>query len=524
VLIGSVVALSLALRLIGLSSHSLWFDEAVEYWTSAADLGSLFALAKTQHLQPPLFSLLLHYWLLVSDSVLWIRLLSVLLSTVGLVSLMVLARRLLSRRAALVAGVLFATLPASIDYSREASEYALLLATAPLFMLASYRAFRADNGRKDAVWVLCGVLTLYSQYGGAILVVATGGLFAAQLLVTGSWRRIGRIIAFTAVGLIMSVPLAHFVLYQGSSAATSSMQPLASLSSELALLSNGVARTVVHLSRRQQYPPVDSGSLPPLALLAILVALVLASRSVRFRLTYIWIGSVFGLYVLLVRFSLYGYGIFGLRYSLFLLPGLVLLFSALFHYLSSYLGGSWAKSLLTIVVTALLAAYGIKEVGPSNLSPPRSSIEASSHLLSRENTQALSTYLGNAFMQGDEMYVLYGASPAFRYYAIQDGLEHDPLLADSWILDCWSGVEERVKQGACSGRIAYGAWIRGKSSSEKLDSLLGHYQTWPDSLWVVSSHMGDLELSDLLDGLQQHYIIVDDYQVNSDRAILLGLR
>ena len=69
------------ITLNNLTHASIWFDEAVEYWYSKDFYGilpwngtveSMYSRIITTY-QPPLYNVIMHFWLLIADNEFWFR-------------------------------------------------------------------------------------------------------------------------------------------------------------------------------------------------------------------------------------------------------------------------------------------------------------------------------------------------------------------------------------------------------------------------------------------------------------------
>lgn len=69
-----ILILAFVLRLINLN-QSFWLDEAAQVIESARPLSAQFSIVSDFH--PPLFHLILHFWMMLGNSEVWIRLLPV---------------------------------------------------------------------------------------------------------------------------------------------------------------------------------------------------------------------------------------------------------------------------------------------------------------------------------------------------------------------------------------------------------------------------------------------------------------
>ncbi|MBI4491738.1 MAG: glycosyltransferase family 39 protein [Chloroflexi bacterium] len=181
-----LTGLGLALRLAGLERKSVWFDEAVSAGLAALDLPALLA-ATTGEANPPLYYLLLHYWLLLGQGDGWLRLPSVVFGTATVAVAALLGRTLFGWRAGLLAGLFTALAPFQVDLSQEARAYALLslLATTSLLLLVQALA---RGGWRWAGYALATALALYTHYYAVFLVLAEALYLGLALALRRRWQ------------------------------------------------------------------------------------------------------------------------------------------------------------------------------------------------------------------------------------------------------------------------------------------------------------------------------------------------
>jgi len=177
----ALTLLALILRVWSLGAFSVTHDEAYGLWIatrSLAPTGVLPAAARDVH--PPLYYLLLHFWLALGPSKdVWARLPSVLLGVALVPALYALGRRLWNVRAGLVAALLAALSPLAVAQAREARMYPLAVL---LLTLAAYALLRAtkDDSRQTksaplcwwAAYTVLSVLALYTHYYAGFVLVA----------------------------------------------------------------------------------------------------------------------------------------------------------------------------------------------------------------------------------------------------------------------------------------------------------------------------------------------------------------
>ncbi len=198
----------------------LWYDEVFSYNIAAQPFGSmtqiLYAGADTN---PPLYTMLLHFWLKLGTSDIHVKLFSLLFALASIPLVYLLARRMFGRHAALISSLLFATSPSVITYSVEARPYALFVF---LSLLSTYCLTRTLQERvgfglwtRKHLWLCYGLATTLCVYTHwfALLVVLT---HAATFVIYGprakndAWQYI-----FTLMVIIICcVPLAPFLWNQ----------------------------------------------------------------------------------------------------------------------------------------------------------------------------------------------------------------------------------------------------------------------------------------------------------------------
>ena len=149
-----ILFLGLILRLINLG-QSFWLDEGAQVIESSRPFWQQFDLAADFH--PPLYHLLLHFWMLLGKSEVIIRIPSVLFGVLSVFLIYKTACRLGSKNAGLLAALFLAVSPYHIWYSQEARPYSLFIFLSSLLTLLWIRK----------IWQfysLLAVLLLYTHY------------------------------------------------------------------------------------------------------------------------------------------------------------------------------------------------------------------------------------------------------------------------------------------------------------------------------------------------------------------------
>jgi uncharacterized membrane protein len=121
-----VFVVALALRLAGISLQNLWYDE---HWTLRVALvplrDLLDVLIADEGSKPPLYFVLMHYWVKISSSELWLRAPSAFFGAVDCVAAAAIGRQIFGRARGAWLGWLLVFAPFHIYYSQEARPYAM---------------------------------------------------------------------------------------------------------------------------------------------------------------------------------------------------------------------------------------------------------------------------------------------------------------------------------------------------------------------------------------------------------------
>lgn len=166
-----IMLVGLGLRLAGLQTHSLSFDEA----TSVA-VGKMPAVQLTLHLlgqdvHPPLYFLVLHSFLTFGDSEWLVRLPSVIFGLCSIPAIFLVARRLFDNRVALIAASVLAVSPFHVHYSQMARPYSLWTLLSLLTWLSLIRALRTGRPSWWFFYALASVGALSTHYLSIITLV-----------------------------------------------------------------------------------------------------------------------------------------------------------------------------------------------------------------------------------------------------------------------------------------------------------------------------------------------------------------
>ena len=199
-----LTALGLWLRLVSLGRESLWLDEAISYLTAELPLANIVNNT-VQSSHPPLYYLLLHFWLrMVPNSDTAVKLLSVLWGILLIPAIYLLCQQLFANRpVSLTAALLVTISPFHILYSQELRMYTLLMF---LVVMGTAVYWQARQTKSIGWWAAAGSLWLLAVYTHLFAFLALAGIGLHALLERRDDRQ-----AFWAVSAMIAMILLCFL-------------------------------------------------------------------------------------------------------------------------------------------------------------------------------------------------------------------------------------------------------------------------------------------------------------------------
>lgn len=165
-----LLLLGFGLRIVNLD-QSFWLDEAAQVIESSRSFLSQFDLSSDFH--PPLFHLLLHFWMYFGKSEIYVRIVPLVLSLMSLLFTYKVAKELTDKHSALLAMFFITIAPYHIWYSQEARPYMLFVLTS---IASLYYLIRKQWLMYSAVLILM----LYSLYFAPFVII---GQMVALLII-----------------------------------------------------------------------------------------------------------------------------------------------------------------------------------------------------------------------------------------------------------------------------------------------------------------------------------------------------
>jgi uncharacterized membrane protein len=164
-----VILVALIIRLSGLGAESSWIDEAYSITLARYPLLQIIqGTASDQH--PPLYYLLLHFWMFFGSSVSYARLLSALLGVINIGQVMSFGWKVGGKWLGVFGALLLGISPFHIWYSQEVRQYMLL---ACLTTAATVELWNCLHGkRRFWLYSFFVILAIYTQYFAIFIFLA----------------------------------------------------------------------------------------------------------------------------------------------------------------------------------------------------------------------------------------------------------------------------------------------------------------------------------------------------------------
>ncbi|NIN65090.1 MAG: hypothetical protein GTO63_10385 [Anaerolineae bacterium] len=156
-----ILLLAFLLRVAYLDAQSLWWDEAFSVTISSMDLSSLLDAALDDRVHPPLYYLVLRFWLSLGQSEFVLRALSAVTGVLAVACMFPMASVVGDRRLGVMSALALAICPLHIWYSQEVRMYSLSIF---LTLMANYFFLRLLRDRRLTNWLGYGISMLLAMY------------------------------------------------------------------------------------------------------------------------------------------------------------------------------------------------------------------------------------------------------------------------------------------------------------------------------------------------------------------------
>ncbi len=486
VLITVILLFALALRVWQINARGLWFDEAYEFWASVVPVRHIFKVV-SHSLQPPLYNILLHFWMKAGHSETWLRLLSVLLDLLGILATLLLCLRAFNRKTVLIVGLNLALMPVLIRYSQEVGEYALWLCCLQWLCYFMYQAYHEGKWKHWLLLSLSSLLAWYSHYGAFVPIAAAYLVLFVMLILKkdrSAYKKLFTSASLTAIGALVVLPtfLAQIKAI-GNKAQWSGAQAL-TLARDIAkgfLNSLNFMYTGYPFTRITQWIPWIVFMV--LILLGVWVWVRQGKKGLYYPLL---LGLSFVVYAILIIPGFYGHGSFGFRYGLVLLPAFILFLGNIIYELTQE--KNRIKNILALVLTIALlslSAYSLPNRGLSEKTRGKTDWPETNDLRD-VMAQWQETRTEDSFT-----IITFGEIQSFGYNLTRLGMADVDDFAPNWVNACLGNL---ASEDCKNERYVYEHWSGGVPLEERFDVLSAAIPQGKQEVWMVYSRMNETDI------------------------------
>jgi uncharacterized membrane protein len=465
-----VLICAFGVRLIEMRDANLWLDEAIEFGIANRPIQDVVVADRDGTHDPPFFSLMLNVWLQGGRNTFYLKMLPVILSVLAVAVTYVLGRIAFSPSVGLLSALIVAVAPRAVYYGQEVNQYALVLLLAVLCPLLLERFLKRPTPRCLLPLVLTFVVAILSHYSLALYVSAISVVGTARIL-WHAWRGRRRPLVYWSAGLIvlglLGASLLLFYALPQKARLPATFAPVRygdpiNIIDEVVAWASQTTEIIQFLFWGFE-ATLSKWLANALLIVGGLVGVLLPSG--RSLVAYLAASLVIG-YVA----AGFGFLVYAHRYVWYAFPLSALLASA------GMLSVTWLRPrrrvhvLLSIAVAVALAILLMARLPHFSGKP----------FPETERLGDVVQYVEDHYQSGDVVYVYYGASPAFNFYA----------------------GEELARNSIVEG------WIRGMSQDEQRARMWAVLGGNPRA-WLVMSHVHADEDANLLSVLQERCRMVD---------------
>ena len=466
-----------------LTYASLWFDEGVEYLVSIMPFSKMIPAIRSTY-QPPLYNFIMHFLLKISVSEYFFRFTGVIFGLFGCIGLYCAINEACNWKAAGITVFFYTFLRNIIYYNQECAEYTLVVANL-FWTIYFFICLTKGYSRNKAIGFsgFC-ILSIYSQYG-ALFPLA--GMTIAMTLIYAldkQWANFKRLAAYMGGAIFLfGTPLYFgFMKFQREIQGVRSAKPFENLFEELRNFVSGIETNFLFFFPTYYAKKLFTLSVEFLYLttFGFLIWAVIQKKNRRYK--YIAISGVLSyfLYCGAVRLGVYGYGSYGGRYVLPIMPIILVSIFVVTYYIFSSI-----RELIIAVNPKFSYICVIILAIPLTLNNFNNWKTIEKNWGKEDVRSALTMWLEKTDGK-DELYLYYAAVPVFTFYAENRNLDYGKEVIDMWGI-FGSGIDPAVTQYK---NFHYGENMRGKDVEYVKNSISQSFSNnMPDSFWFILSHI-----------------------------------
>ncbi len=202
--LSGIMLLAGILRCLGLITRGIQYDDAFSFFLAERSIPEIIR-GTAADTMPPLYYFVLHFWLQISHTLWWLRLLSVLLSLGIILVLYFLVKQLFDKRAALWTAFFAAISPLQFYHAQDVRMYALLALAQLAYAWFFVRIWMNAGRRQSLNWlglIGCGIAAMYTHNLAVFFLVVPDLL----LVIKRSWRMLGKMVGAQALIGLAFIP------------------------------------------------------------------------------------------------------------------------------------------------------------------------------------------------------------------------------------------------------------------------------------------------------------------------------
>jgi 4-amino-4-deoxy-L-arabinose transferase-like glycosyltransferase len=172
ILLTLLIILGLIVRLYDLDGESIWTDEGHTIYGAALNPEELIK-ENSRDNHPPLYSLILHYWMdIVPHTPFYLRLLSVIFGVLSIFLIYEVGRELIDKNVGLISAFLLSLSVFHIYFSQEVRSYAFVVVLILLSFLIFIKLIKNPTSYRIILFIIINVLLLYTHFLGWFILLA----------------------------------------------------------------------------------------------------------------------------------------------------------------------------------------------------------------------------------------------------------------------------------------------------------------------------------------------------------------
>lgn len=460
-----------------LTNSALWFDETIEYWYSKIMFGRLPFSSEygdtvnmyqriVSTFQPPLYNVIMFFWLKISDAEWWFRFFGVIMGFIGMVGIYKTLEKICGNSLVASLAVVFSSCNYHLSYYwQECAEYCLMLGSLCWTFYFWVCLIRDINRKNIILFTIFAVIPVYSQYGAAFPVLGMCLIAYIIILSKKDMKYIIEIsVAYLSALICAALPLYVFFIrkqvlnQQGGTVAWHNF------------LGSGLIKdfcvgfyTVFRWSLESYY----SFEAVCISIFIIMLAalIVLIRGKILAKLLIAVFAVTWMSYYITVKFGLYSYGRFGNRYNVFFIPVWIVLIFTIGYEIYCILQQTEFMKRLNVhlfflgMTVCLIACYNL--------------LSWEERLRENWDKEGIRDAVDTWYQyEASEKYtiVYYGADSGFSYYVKNSEHYNDQT----------------------ENNVVYMYWYADKREEDYqnyIDSIYG--ENWPEEIFIAGSHLSD---------------------------------